>query len=120
MYRVPVQMDLARQLLNLQENVALLKNLVIINASVRFTFKLVLSVALRSPLRCSGFSCFSMEKLKLSSIAEKCFDMWGILKMATVKSVESGNNSFGINYNIICRSKLLPLELSKFVLVLIL
>ena len=23
----------------------------------------------------------------LSSIAEKCFDIWGILKMATVKSV---------------------------------
>ena len=27
----------------------------------------------------------------LFSIAEKCFDIWGILKMATVKSVEPGN-----------------------------
>ena len=32
------------------------------------------------------------------SIAEKCFDIWGILKMATVKSVEPGNNSFGLNH----------------------
>ena len=30
------------------------------------------------------------------SIAEKCFDIWGILKMATVKSVEPRNNSFSI------------------------
>ena len=38
--------------------------------------------------------------------------------MAPVKSVEPGNNSFGINHIIRCRSKLLPLRFSKFVLVL--
>ena len=54
------------------------------------------------------------------SIAEKCFDIWGILKMASVKSVEPQNNSFSINHIIRCRSKLLPLGFSKFVLVLIL
>ena len=53
-------------------------------------------------------------------MAEKCFDIWRVLKMATVKSVEPGNNSFSINYIIICRSKLLPSGFSKFVLVLIL
>ena len=30
----------------------------------------------------------------LSSIAEKRFDIWGILKMAIVNSVEPGNNLF--------------------------
>ena len=54
------------------------------------------------------------------SIAEKCFDIWGILKMASVKSVEPGNNCFSVNHNIRCRSKLLPLGFSRFVLVLIL
>ena len=54
------------------------------------------------------------------STAEKCFDIWGILKMASVKSVESGNNCFNINHIIRCRSKFLPLGFSKFVLVLIL
>ena len=54
------------------------------------------------------------------SIAEKCFDIWGILKMASVKSVESGNNYFSVNHIIRCRSKFLPLGFSKFVLVLIL
>ena len=34
----------------------------------------------------------------MCSIAEKCFDIWGILKMAPVKSVEPGNNSFSINH----------------------
>ena len=47
--------------------------------------------------------------LYLMSIAEKCFDMfWGILKMASVKSVEPGNNCFSVNHIIRCRSKLLP------------
>ena len=55
-----------------------------------------------------------------NSIAEKCFEIWGILKMASVKSVEPGNNSFSINHIITCRSKLLPLGFSKFALVLIL
>ena len=55
-----------------------------------------------------------------SSIAEKCFDIWGILKMASVKSVEPGNNCFSVNHIIRCRSKLLLLGFSKFVLVLIL
>ena len=54
------------------------------------------------------------------SIAEKCFDNWGILKMASVKSVESGNNCVSINHIIRCSSKFLPLGFSKFVLVLIL
>ena len=54
------------------------------------------------------------------SIAEKCFDVWGILEKATVKSVEPGDNSFNINHIIRCRSKPLLLEFSKFVLVLIL
>ena len=54
------------------------------------------------------------------SIIEKCSDILGILKMAPVKSVEPGNNSFSINHIIRCRSKLLPLGFSKFVLVLIL
>ena len=56
----------------------------------------------------------------LQSIAEKCFDIWGILKMASVKSVEPGNNSFSLIQIIRCRSKLLPLGFLKFVLVLIL
>ena len=54
------------------------------------------------------------------SIAEKCFDIWGILKMVSVKSVESGNKCFSVNHIIRCRSKFLPLGFSKFVLVLIL
>ena len=54
------------------------------------------------------------------STGEKCFDIWDILKMATVKSVEPESNSFSINHIIRCRSKLLPLGILKFVLVLIL
>ena len=61
-----------------------------------------------------------MEIVILGSIAEKCFDIWGILKNATVKSVKPENNSFNTNQIIRCRSKLLPLEFSKFVMVLIL
>ena len=56
----------------------------------------------------------------IRSIAEKCFDIRDILKMVTVKSVELGNNSFSINHIIRCRSELLPLGFSIFVLVLIL
>ena len=40
--------------------------------------------------------------------------------MASVKSVEPGNNSFSINHIIRCISKLLELGFSKFVLILIL
>ena len=36
--------------------------------------------------------------------SKKCFDIWGILKMATVKFVEPGNNSFSIIKIIRCRS----------------
>ena len=54
------------------------------------------------------------------SIAEKCFDIWGILKMVSVKAVEPGNDSFNINHIILCRSELLPLGFSEFVLVLVL
>ena len=61
-----------------------------------------------------------MQNVLFMSIAEKCFDICGILKMVTVKSVEPGNNSFSINYIITCRSKLLPLGFSEFVLILIL
>ena len=52
-------------------------------------------------------------------IARKCFDIWDMFKMAPIKSVEPGNNSFSINHIIRCRSKLLPSGLSKFVLILI-
>ena len=44
------------------------------------------------------FSCLHYNGLHFnmkgnaSSIAEKCFDIWRILKMAPVKSVEPGNN----------------------------
>ena len=55
-----------------------------------------------------------------NSIAEKCFDIWGILKMVSVKSVESSNKCFSVNHIIRCRSKFLLLGFSKFVLVLIL
>ena len=54
------------------------------------------------------------------SIAEKCFDIWGVLKMAAVKPVEPRNNSFSVNHIIRCRSKLILLGFSKFALVLIL
>ena len=54
------------------------------------------------------------------SIAEKYFDSRGILKMASVKFVEPGNNCFSVNHIIRCRSEPLPLESSKFFLVLIL
>ena len=56
----------------------------------------------------------------MKSIAEKCSDIWGILKMATVKSAEPENNSSSINHIIRYRSNLLPLGFSNFVLVLIL
>ena len=64
--------------------------------------------------------CQQGSETDCKSIAEKCFDIWGILKMASVKSVESRNNCFSVNYIIRCRSKFLPLGFSKFVLVLIL
>ena len=40
--------------------------------------------------------------------------------MATVKSVEHGDNSFSVDHIIRCRSELLPLGFLKFVLALIL
>ena len=55
-----------------------------------------------------------------SSIAKKCFDIWVILKMATVKSLEPRNNSLRINHIVRCRFKLSLLGFLKFVLVLIL
>ena len=60
-----------------------------------------------------------MEIVILGSIAEKCFDILEILKKATVKSLEPENNSFNTNHIIRCRSKLLLLEFSIFVMVLI-
>ena len=66
------------------------------------------------------FKAVVLSKTGHNSIAEKCFDIWGILKMASVKSVEPQNNFFSINHIIRCRSKFLPLRFSKFVLVLIL
>ena len=62
----------------------------------------------------------AISNTQQSSIAEKCFDIWVILKMATVKSVEPRNNSLRINHIIRCRSKLLLLGFLKFVLVPIL
>ena len=35
-----------------------------------------------------------------TSIAEKCLDIWGILNMAPVKSVQPGNNSFSTLINV--------------------
>ena len=64
--------------------------------------------------------CKILCQYDLLSIAEKCFDIWGILKMVSLKSVESGNNCFSINHIIRCRSKFLPLGFSNFVLFLIL
>ena len=61
-----------------------------------------------------------VKNLSCVGIAEKCFDIWSILKMASVKSVGSGNNCFSVNHITRCRSKFLPLGFSKFVLVLIL
>ena len=59
------------------------------------------------------FSC------ALSKRSRKMFGIWDILKMATVKSVQPGNNFFKMNQIIRCKSKLLPLGFLKFVLVLI-
>ena len=41
----------------------------------------------------------------LKNIAKKCFDIWGILKMASVKSVEPGNHCFSVNNIIRCTSR---------------
>ena len=41
--------------------------------------------------------CLFRDSVRVSMV-EKCFDIWGSLKMATVKSVEFGNNSFSINH----------------------
>ena len=54
------------------------------------------------------------------STTEKCFDIWGILKMAPVKFVEPRNISLSINHIIRCGPKLLPSGFLKFVLVPIL
>ena len=70
--------------------------------------------------RISNAQSVGLVYLSVLSIAEKCFDIWGILIMASVKSVESSNNCFSVNHIIRCRSKFLPLGFSKFVLVLIL
>ena len=51
-------------------------------------------------LTCFVYTCLPFSR----SIAEKCFDILGILKIATVKSVEPGNNSFSINHIFRCRS----------------
>ena len=54
------------------------------------------------------------------SIAETCIHFGGILKIASVKSVQLGNKFFLINRIIRCIAKLLPLGFLKFALVLIL
>ena len=46
-----------------------------------------------------------LHQILLCSIAEKCFDFSCILKMATVKSVQHGNNFFMINHIISCGYK---------------
>ena len=53
------------------------------------------------------------------SIVEKCFDIWGILNVVSIKSVEPRNNSFDINHIIRFGSKLLPLGFKKVFLFLI-
>ena len=51
--------------------------------------------------------CNGSFMVPLQSITEKYFEFWGVLKMATVKSVQLGNIFFMINHIIRCRSKLL-------------
>ena len=41
---------------------------------------------------CHSHAEVDFEVISVPSIAEKCFDILGILKIATVKSVEPGNN----------------------------
>ena len=38
--------------------------------------------------------------LSLPGIIAESFDIWGILKMASVKSVEPGNNCFGVTFTV--------------------
>ena len=60
------------------------------------------------------------QKVLINPDFSPCFDIWGILKLVSVKSVEPGDNSFSLNHIIRCtRSELLPLRFSKFLLVLI-
>ena len=61
------------------------------------------------------------------NIVEKCFDIWGIVKLAPANLLSLGTIFLALLdvdlnlYRIIrCRSKLIPLGFSKFVLVLIL
>ena len=68
--------------------------------------------------RCERFALYQDGAINQHS--RKCFDIPSSLKMASVKAVEPGNNSFGINHIIRCRSKLFSLGFLKFVLVLIL
>ena len=63
---------------------------------------------------------FQSPLINSQSMAKKWFDIWGILKMTSVKSVEPENNCFSVNHNIRRRSKLLLSRFLKFVLVLIL
>ena len=49
-------------------------------------------------LKSVGMLVDILGKGGLRSIAEKCFNIWGILKMASVKSVESSNNCFSVNH----------------------
>ena len=71
-------------------------------------------------LRVRMYPIVLLGDVQKASIAEKCFDIWGILKMTSVKSVEPGNNCFRADHNIWCISKLLLLGFSKSALVLIL
>ena len=50
----------------------------------------------------------------MASIAEECFDFRGLLKMASVKSVQLGNIFFLINHIIKCIPKLLPRYFRNF------
>ena len=48
----------------------------------------------------------------MASIGEKCFDILGILKMAIIKSVEVGSNSFSVNSCIYTRKLATSLKVS--------
>ena len=47
-------------------------------------------------ISCHTHALVDFEVISAPSIAAKCFDISGILKMATVKSVELGNNILSV------------------------
>ena len=56
---------------------------------------------------------YTLHEPTFTSIVEKCFDIWDVLKMAAVKSVEPGSNSFSINHIIRCKFKFFTVGIFK-------